>query len=178
MLRRNPGSEDMRVVTRASPLTALEERVLAEPAVGGGRLEVARPTGAHLLLPLHHLLHRVARPVAPLPRRGQLHLGPVEVLDEDQRVLELRLALGDLQRPPQQLQGGLSLEVPLGGAQGLVRVQQRGGLGGGDRERQDGALPRGRGWIGGSSHERAHGGGADSDPGSIPDLLSPVYTPP
>lgn len=52
------------------------------------------------------------------------YLKSVELLDESQDFLELRLGFGNLQGATQELQGGLALDVLLGWTQGLVRIQQ------------------------------------------------------
>lgn len=100
------------------PFPAFKKRVVAQATVSGCRFVELWPAA------LHQRLRRL-HPAVLLLVTGLHQDNPdsVELLDESQGFLELRLALGYLQRAVQQLHRVLPLDVPLSRAQGLVRIK-------------------------------------------------------
>ncbi len=95
-------THEFRLIKLLSPLVSFEQRVLTQTAVCGRRLVEARPAAALL---------------------GVLLL-VVELLYEAEDVLQLALALGELQTGAQQTDGGVTLLLFLRAAQRLRRVRQ------------------------------------------------------
>lgn len=89
----------------------------AQAAVSGCGFVELRPAALHQRLRLHPAV------LLLVTRLHQHNPESVELLDESQGFLELRLALGYLQRAVQQLHRVLPLDVPLSRAQGLVRIK-------------------------------------------------------
>ncbi len=98
-------THEFRLIRLLSPLVSFEQRVSTQTAVCGRRLIEARPAAALL---------------------GVLLL-VVELLYEAEDVLQLALALGELQTGAQQTDGGVTLLLFLSTPQRLRRVRQNRG---------------------------------------------------
>lgn len=90
--------------------SALEQRAATEKALRGRRLVVGGPRG---LLDGDRLLAHA----------GQDESRAVELVNQGEDLSQLGLVLRNLQDPAQQLQGGLTLDLPLGCTQGLCGPQ-------------------------------------------------------
>lgn len=99
------------------PLPPFKKRVVAQATVSRCWFVELWPAALHQRLRLH--------PAILLLVTGLHQDNPdsVELLDESQGFLDLRLTLGYLQRAVQQLHCVLPLDVPLSRTQGLVRIK-------------------------------------------------------